>query len=102
VTVPLVAFLAVAVLAVGATLAYGYHYRDRNLYLSTGVATIAWGWLALRGSDVYLPRVGEYAPLPGLQYLALGLFVLSALVFQLAHWGVYPPGGTGNDPTTNT
>jgi hypothetical protein len=91
---PLIVFLAVLAVAIGATVAYGYRYRSTNLYLSAGLAQLCWGWAALHGGDVvvrtdfYVDSVGQ----PALQYVAAAMFVVSALVFMLAHFDVYPPG----------
>jgi hypothetical protein len=91
---PIVVFLPVLAIAVGATYAYGFRYRDVNLFLSSGVGLLAWGWCALTAGATALPTA-PYGLTSGgraLQYLCLACFLVSLFVFMLAHWSVYPPG----------
>jgi hypothetical protein len=98
---PLVVYAGVALVALGATYAYAFRYRDVNVYLSSGAAQLAWGWTSVHGGDVGINRgiAVQYLGGNALQYFALAGFVLSALVFMLSHFGAYPPGGEDETAT---
>lgn len=91
---PIVVFLPVLAIAVGATYAYGFRYRDVNLFLSSGIGLLAWGWCALTAGATALHRSPYVLATGGraLQYLFLVLYLVSLFVFMLAHWSAYPPG----------
>lgn len=89
-------------------LTFCWMFVPRRLFVTTGIGGASWSTLALTGGGIEkVLRDGTRvaAPAPELQYVAVGMAVLSFLALLLYYFDYYPPSGetdaAGHNPRRN-